>query len=158
MPQLSEIISELSQNCLYLKALKQAKNIYSFCYNDLKLLSPYNVFQLLKKFNNRLEVPPGTVPDSAFIHENIEEESWHPSEFKLFSWIAVCYAYTINKEINEFVMIYLCRKLITSDSSPTSFEEKNPFSSSTTSSVSSASLRQKNKNGPQRKENFSLAL
>ena len=53
MPQLSEIISELSQNCLYLKALKQARDKYSINYADLKSLSPYNVFQLLRKFNQR---------------------------------------------------------------------------------------------------------
>lgn len=105
MSQLSEIISELSQNCLYLKALKQAKRLYTVNVNDLKTISPFSVFQLLKKLNCKAD-PLGTLSEeSQFPCENLNEECWYPSEFKLFSWVAVCYAFTISKEIHEFVLI-----------------------------------------------------
>lgn len=64
MSQLSEIISELSQNCLYLKALKQAKRLYTVNVNDLKAISPFSVFQLLKKLNCKAD-PSGALPEES---------------------------------------------------------------------------------------------
>ena len=73
MPQLYEIISELSQNCLYLKALKQAKRYYSINLNDLKVLSPFNVFQQLKKLNDKMETSSSIGSDSALSCANFGE-------------------------------------------------------------------------------------
>ena len=155
MPQLSEIISQLSQNCLYLKALKQGKLLYSINYEDLKIMSPYNVFQLLKKLNIRRDSNLEQPQDEYQTSQSSIEESWHPSEFKLFSWVSVCYAFTINKEIHDFVQLHLHRKPIISTLFGIFSGKKSPSSQNITYSVYSGSPKSRKKSGRKRKKSSS---
>lgn len=99
-----EMLEVLGQDNSHLRAIRNAKKLYNIDENELKILTPDCVLQLLRKMEGLLDQPLPAAPCDA-LPALSPQDHWQPNEFKLFSWVAVCYSSVCGRDIASFVLL-----------------------------------------------------
>jgi hypothetical protein len=98
------MLGSLSQDNSHLRAIRNAKKLYNIDENELKILTPDCVLQLLRKMEGLNDHLFPSAPCDAPLPLSLQDH-WQPNEFKLFSWVAVCYSSVCGRNITNFVLL-----------------------------------------------------